>query len=180
MPWNGIDTLSGVSQQSLMKGYDNGYNSYNEYNVYDTYDGYSGPGDFDDSRSAGFDDSRLIPSAWEDVCGHASLLSSRMFSQIHTRGHGQGHGQARHPRNQTASRNAFSSYEFAHRAPSRDPSLDNIFAEFSEKCSVGDRRCDGSSRWMDTPTRHSVGGQDAVKDNVHPAPVERSRRRLNF
>jgi hypothetical protein len=33
---------------------------------------------------------------------------------------------------------------------------------------------------MDTPTRHVVGGQDDAKDDVHPAPVERSRRRLAF
>ncbi len=184
MPWNGMDTLSGVSQQSLMKGYANGYNGYNgpnghsghggytghsghdEYDVYHAYDGCDG---FD--GLGGFDDgSQLIPSAWEDVSEHPSIMNSRMFSQIH----GQSRDQAR-PRNPAPSRNAFSSYEFA-----RDPSLDNIFAEFSEKCSVGDRHYETSSRWMDTPTRHVVGGQDDAKDDVHPAPVERSRRRLAF
>lgn len=179
MPWTGMDTLSGVSQQSVLKGHDNGYNNCHAYDRHGAYDGWDGLGGFDDGcRSGGLDRGQLIPSAWEDVSGHPSLLSSRMFSQIH----GQAHDQAGRPRNPAPSRNAFSSYNFAQKVPSREPSLENIFAEFSEKCSVGDHRCGGSSRWMETPTRHAVGmgGQDDVKDDVDPAPIERSRRRLNF
>ena len=161
MPWTGVDTLSGVSQQSLMSGYGG-------------YDGYGGLGG-----------RQLIPSAWEDFSGYG--YSSRM---LRTNAYYTGMNRSR------SSHNVFAGYEFCgdgperagqglgasrHGTPRRDPSFDNMLAEFSEKCSVG------GSRWMDTPTHDGQrprgnggnggdGGSAADKDHDE----ERARRRLKF
>ena len=174
MPWTGVDTLSGVSQQSLMSGYDG-------RDGYDGYDGYGGLG--------GLCERQLIPSAWEDFSGYG--YSSRM---LRTNGV-QEESYTRMNRSRS-SHNVFAGYEFRgdgperagqglgarrHGTPRRDPLFDNMFAEFSEKCSVG------GSRWMDTPKQDGQhprgnggnggnGGGAADKDHDE----ERARRRLKF
>lgn len=182
MPWTGMDTLSGVSQQSLLRGYEAASSGH------DPRDGYEGCLDGLDGGFGGFDTRQLIPSAWEDFGGHGVVMSSRMLSQT------QGLDHRYEP--SAPLRNAFSPYEFrasarhdaehssqrpTQRAHSRDPSsFDHIFAEFSEKCSVREYHGRVSPRWMDTPTRRAVVGQHGEKEDGRVPSAERSRRRLNF
>jgi hypothetical protein len=154
MPWTGMDMLRDATPTSLMNGYSS--------------NPWKNPSEFDDV----YDCRPRIPSLWEDMNGTGLLMQK-------TR---------QHQTRQHTMTNVFSSYEFRdERIPAEqeavediaDPSLDHVFTEFVEKCTVtgsGDWKR-AEAKWRHTPTAHGVAPEirdDKVDSNA------KSRRKLDF